>query len=82
MKKTYIFLLLIIFSISLCSLKIFPGLEKIKSSKAKTAYDNLDPTSVVQHFAFYKLYPNTPEGKKALEKAWSLLQQTNIHILL
>ena len=32
-----------------------------------------DPLSVEQHVAYYKLYPNTPEGKKALERAWRLL---------
>jgi tetratricopeptide (TPR) repeat protein len=32
-----------------------------------------DPLSVEQHVAYYKLYPDTPEGKKALERAWRLL---------
>lgn len=38
-------------------------------------YSTLDPTSVSQHFAFYELYPNTEEGKKALKVAWGLLSQ-------
>ena len=27
-------------------------------------YSTLDPTSVSQHFAFYELYPKTPEGRR------------------
>lgn len=38
-------------------------------------YSSLDPTSVAEHFAFYELYPKTPEGKEALRTAWSLLSQ-------
>lgn len=36
-------------------------------------YSTLDPTSVSQHFAFYELYPKTPEGREALRHAWDLL---------
>ena len=36
-------------------------------------YASLDPTSVAQHFAFYELYPKTPEGHQALRHAWDLL---------
>lgn len=36
-------------------------------------YSTLDPTSVSQHFAFYELYPKTPEGRQALKHAWELL---------
>jgi tetratricopeptide (TPR) repeat protein len=36
-------------------------------------YSTLDPTSVSQHFAFYELYPKSPEGKQALRHAWELL---------
>lgn len=35
----------------------------------------LDPFSVEQHLAYYKLYPETPKGKEALEHAWLLLSQ-------
>lgn len=38
-----------------------------------TLYASLDPSSVSQHFAFYELYPKTPEGKEALKTAWELL---------
>ena len=33
----------------------------------------LDPLSVAEHLAYYDLYPNTEEGKKALAHAWNLL---------
>ncbi len=36
-------------------------------------YSTLDPTSVSQHFAFYELYPKSPEGRQALKHAWELL---------
>ena len=35
----------------------------------------LDPLSVTQHLAYYELYPETPEGKKALNHAWELLNK-------
>ncbi|MEX0961302.1 MAG: transglutaminase family protein [Simkaniaceae bacterium] len=34
---------------------------------------SLDPHSISKHFAFYNLYPQTEEGKKAKAKAWQLL---------
>ncbi|MBS3904595.1 MAG: tetratricopeptide repeat protein [Simkania sp.] len=34
---------------------------------------SLDPLSVEEHLAYYKLYPETNEGKKALRHAWKLL---------
>ncbi len=40
-----------------------------------TLYSTLDPTSVSQHFAFYELYPKTPEGRQALKHAWELLSR-------
>lgn len=39
----------------------------------KTLYNSLDPVSVSEHLAFYELYPQTEEGKAALQKAWKLL---------
>ncbi len=35
----------------------------------------LDPLSVEEHVAYYKLYPQTDEGKKALDHAWKLLSE-------
>lgn len=41
-----------------------------------TLYTSLEPTSVAQHAAFYTLFPESAEGKKALQEAWSLLSAT------
>jgi tetratricopeptide (TPR) repeat protein len=43
------------------------------ASPLTALYSTLDPTSVAQHFAFYELYPKTPEGRQALLHAWELL---------
>jgi tetratricopeptide (TPR) repeat protein len=42
-------------------------------SSSSALFHSLDPYSVAEHFAFYELYPDTPEGKKALDHAWKLL---------
>jgi regulator of sirC expression with transglutaminase-like and TPR domain len=39
----------------------------------KSRLSSLDPLSVSEHLAFYELYSNTEEGKKALSQAWHLL---------
>lgn len=39
----------------------------------KSLYNSLDPLSISQYLAFYDLYPETKEGKQALQKAWELL---------
>lgn len=43
------------------------------ASPLSSLYSTLDPSSVAQHFAFYELYPKTPEGREALKHAWELL---------
>ena len=45
----------------------------VSSGKLKALYNSIDPSSVSQHLAFYDLYPNTPEGQKALQDAYRLL---------
>src|SRR5580658_6814263 len=45
----------------------------LSSPSLSALYSTLDPTSVSQHFAFYELYPKTPEGRQALKHAWELL---------
>jgi tetratricopeptide (TPR) repeat protein len=56
----------------------------LHASSLTSLYSTLDPTSVAQHFAFYELYPNTPEGRDALKHAWELLSggsdESNPHI--
>jgi len=78
MKKFITFIFLIFIYITLSSIKMLPGLENFEKSKIQTLYKNLDPKSVIQHFAFYRLYPDTTEGKQALKKAWNLLKQENV----
>lgn len=43
----------------------------------RTLYSSLDPLSLSQHMAFYELYPETPEGKKAIHHAWKLMAKTS-----
>lgn len=51
------------------------SLEKSKQ-ELDTLYSSLDPTSISQLFAYYHLYGETPQGEKALESAWHLM---NLH---
>ena len=48
-------------------------LEAAPSHSLKALYDSLDPLSVTEHLAFYEVYSESPEGKKALNDAWRLL---------
>lgn len=41
--------------------------------KIRTLYNSLETHSITQHLAFYQLYPESSEGKKALDHAWNLL---------
>lgn len=43
------------------------------SEKIHLLYTTLNPDSIPAHLAFYKAFPNSPEGKKALAEAWKLL---------
>ena len=38
-------------------------------------YSSLDPRSLSENLAFYELYPESQEGKRALKRAWGLLNQ-------
>lgn len=44
-------------------------------------YNSLDPNSISKHLSFYKLYPDTKEGKKAIKHAWALLKKDNTKAL-
>jgi tetratricopeptide (TPR) repeat protein len=44
----------------------------------RTLFYSLEKNSLPQQLAFYELYPNTPEGTKALSKAWELLSGTTL----
>ncbi|MGL4539852.1 MAG: transglutaminase family protein [Candidatus Rhabdochlamydia sp.] len=45
------------------------------ANQLKALYNSLDPQSVMQHVAFYELYPDAKEGQAALNRAWQLLSQ-------
>jgi tetratricopeptide (TPR) repeat protein len=47
------------------------------NSALQPLFNSLDPLSVSEHLAFYELYPEAPEGKEALSKAWKLLSCTS-----
>lgn len=55
----------------------FSCLHADSRGKARVLYSSLPPRSVTAHLALYELYPNTPEGKKALQRALSLLAGSN-----
>jgi tetratricopeptide (TPR) repeat protein len=43
--------------------------------REETLLRSLDPHSISEHLAFYRLYPESPQGIVALEHAWNLLSQ-------
>ncbi|MCB1111450.1 MAG: hypothetical protein KDK72_02160 [Chlamydiia bacterium] len=45
----------------------------LSPKQVRALYSSIEPHSVSQFLAFYELYPNTVEGKKALAHAWRLL---------
>jgi tetratricopeptide (TPR) repeat protein len=63
-----------IFSIFfLFSFSLFGGKYE---TKLNVLYDSLDPNSISQLLAFYNLYGETPTGKKAFDRVWTLI---NLH---
>ncbi|MES2345672.1 MAG: transglutaminase family protein [Chlamydiota bacterium] len=51
-------------------------------SNSPALFHSLDPQSIAEHFAFYELYPDSPEGKKALSHAWKLLSGEDANVAL
>lgn len=49
------------------------AVEPPSPEKIHTVYTSLDPLSVQQLLSFYRLYPETDDGREALQRAWSLL---------
>ncbi len=47
--------------------------KEISDANRRALFMSLDPKSVKEHFAFYRLFEETPEGRRALREAWSLL---------
>ena len=65
--KCIFFLLIVLFSVNgFC-------IAEPSQQKVRVLYTSLDPLSIVQHLAFYELYPDTNEGKQALNDAWRLM---------
>ncbi len=54
----------------------FLFLSITSKEKIDTLYHKIDPYSISKQLAFYELYPETPMGKKALQRALDLI---NIH---
>ncbi len=64
--KKYILLVILFFAAS----GAFGSLQHL--------FQNLDPLSVAQHFAFYELYPDSTEGQIALKNGYRLLNMQNV----
>lgn len=65
-KEVFTLLLALVPAYACCF--VAPSQQKIR-----VLYTSLDPLSIIQHLAFYELYPNTNEGKLALNVAWKLM---------
>lgn len=65
----------IFFSFAIATMLIFSSSADAIYSPAhlRSLHHSLSPYSISQHLAFYELYPNSREGKCALERAWQLL---------
>ena len=59
------------------SLIFLIGTLSASEDEIKTIYHSLDPQSLSEHLAFYKLYSNYDIGKEALNHAQSLLKKHN-----
>lgn len=51
--------------------------EAATPQKIRVLYNSLNPNSVSQHLAFYRLYSNSAEGKQALRDVWKLLSPSD-----
>ena len=69
--RFFLFFLIFLFFSNFISLTA----REISSVKIKTLYSSLNPNSISEYLAFYQLYPQSPEGKRALQDAWQLLNK-------
>lgn len=67
------FLILLFHVLSVLAPLAILSAEGSSAAKIKALYNSLDPKSVTQALAFYQLYPESNEGKLALQEAWNLL---------
>lgn len=56
-------------------LGVFPLAAGKFEKKIAVLYDSLNPSSLTELFAFYHLYPDTLQGKRAYDKAWELINR-------
>ncbi len=64
---------LILPSFSCAKNKKYELSQKSQPTSIQSIYRTIDPNSLIQNLAFYELYPDTDEGKKALAIGWELL---------
>lgn len=57
----------------ICVVPTFLGAFEASTAKVKVLYSSLRPFSLHEHLAFHFLYPQTPEGQRALYDGWSLI---------
>jgi len=57
---------------------LFHPVHAVNDNKVRVLYNSLNISSVAQHLAFYQLYGDTSEGRKALNHVWTLLSPPNI----
>ncbi len=68
------------FAFQLCFLLVLLSGFLSTPGEYKRLYNSLDPTSISQHMAFYELYPDTEEGKRAFKDICRLLTAGNEEI--
>ena len=57
-------------------LTLSAALTAYDENQLSSLYSGLDPNSITQHIALYKLYPDQAIGKKALQHAQLLLRKS------
>lgn len=50
----------------------------IYTAPSQALYYSLDPASVREHLAYYRAYPDSAEGQRALQRAWELLSGSSV----
>jgi tetratricopeptide (TPR) repeat protein len=55
------------------SVRLERNVNIVSTRSLRSLYNSLDPNSISQHLAFYELYENSSEGKRALQDLYRLL---------
>ena len=61
---------------------ILLALMAYSPERVQMLYNSLDPTSIHEHLAFWELYPETPEGQKALADIKRILTANEVQPLI